>query len=315
MQTAQLDRRRGSLVARRCLLGCVVALVVMTGSVGVSSAGDDPAPVAAAPTVTSVVPNAGLDTGGTTVTVTGTGFTGATAVRFGPTPAASFSVVNDTTITAVSPARPVGIANVWVQTPEGTNTSAQPSWFAYQSAPTEAPTVSLVTPNVGPVDGGTSVTLTGTGFLSATQVRFGPTTAPSFLVLSNTSIIVTTPPRPVGLVNVSVTNPIGTNGNQPSSWYSYRVLTGPAPTVTNVTPRQGPLTGGTNVTITGTDLADVQQVRFGAIPATSFTVVNDTTISAVSPPRGNGVLLNVTVTSQNGTSPNGQPAWFIYRVM
>lgn len=315
MEHGHTGHRRRARIARRCTFGCVVAMVVLAGTAGVGSAADDPAPVAAAPTVTSLVPNNGLDTGGTTVTVTGTGFTGATAVRFGPTPAASFTVVDDTTITAVSPARPVGIANVWVQTPEGTNTSAQPSWFAFQSAPTEPPTVTLVTPNVGPVDGGTSVTLTGTNFLNASQVRFGPTTAPSFLVLSNTSMIVTTPPRPVGLVNVSVTNPLGTNGNQPSSWYSYRVLTGPAPTVTNVTPRQGPLTGGTNVTITGTDLADVQQVRFGAIPATSFTVVNDTTITAVSPPRGNGVLLNVTVTSQNGTSPNGQAAWFIYRVM
>lgn len=56
------------------------------------------------PVVTNVSPNTGPYAGGTSVTITGTNFTGATAVSFGGIPAASFTVVNDTTITATTPA-------------------------------------------------------------------------------------------------------------------------------------------------------------------------------------------------------------------
>jgi hypothetical protein len=55
------------------------------------------------PWIASIVPNSGPSTGGTTVVITGRNFTGATAVRFGANPAASFTVDSDTQITAVSP--------------------------------------------------------------------------------------------------------------------------------------------------------------------------------------------------------------------
>ena len=61
---------------------------------------------AAAPTVTSLSPTSGSTAGGTLVTITGTGFTGATAVDFGATAATNLTVVNDTSITADSPAGP-----------------------------------------------------------------------------------------------------------------------------------------------------------------------------------------------------------------
>jgi hypothetical protein len=62
-----------------------------------------PSPV---PVVTSVSPNSGPTAGGTSVTITGSDFTGATVVRFGTTAATSFLVVNSTTISALSPAAP-----------------------------------------------------------------------------------------------------------------------------------------------------------------------------------------------------------------
>jgi hypothetical protein len=55
---------------------------------------------AAAPAVTAVSPNSGYLSGGLAVTITGSGFTGATAVAFGSTPAASFQVLSDTSIQA-----------------------------------------------------------------------------------------------------------------------------------------------------------------------------------------------------------------------
>jgi hypothetical protein len=58
----------------------------------------------AAPTVSGVSPVAGPLAGGPSVIITGTGFTGASAVDFGSTPATSFTVGSATSITVVSPA-------------------------------------------------------------------------------------------------------------------------------------------------------------------------------------------------------------------
>jgi hypothetical protein len=73
------------------------------------------------------------------------------------------------------------------------------------------------------------------------------------------------------------------------------------PTITGVSPNSGPSTGGTSVTISGTGFTCVTGVKFGNTPATTFTVVNSTTITATSPP-GTGTV-DVTVTNCNGTSP------------
>jgi IPT/TIG domain/Calx-beta domain len=74
-----------------------------------------------------------------------------------------------------------------------------------------------------------------------------------------------------------------------------------APTVANVSPNAGPTSGGTSVTITGTNLAGTSAVDFGGTLATSFAVDSDTSISAVSPPASAGTI-DVTVTTTDGTS-------------
>ncbi len=72
------------------------------------------------PTVTNVKPNQGPTTGGTSVEITGSNFTAASAVRFGSS-SASFTVSSATSITAVSPAEPKGTVPVTVTTPDGTS--------------------------------------------------------------------------------------------------------------------------------------------------------------------------------------------------
>ena len=90
------------------------------------------------PTVTAINPSSGPGPGGTSVTITGTTFTGATAVHFGATPASSFKLDGDTQITAVSPAGS-GTADVTVTTPSGTSAAGAGDQFTYTVANTNPP--------------------------------------------------------------------------------------------------------------------------------------------------------------------------------
>jgi hypothetical protein len=84
------------------------------------------------PTVTRVTPNSGPAAGGTSVTMTGTGFSsGLTSVMFGATAATSFTVVNDTTLTAVSPAHVISTVDITVTTTNGTNASSPLDQFTF----------------------------------------------------------------------------------------------------------------------------------------------------------------------------------------
>ncbi|MHB1526600.1 MAG: beta strand repeat-containing protein [Candidatus Dormibacteria bacterium] len=93
----------------------------------------NPPPPPTGPMVSGISPVAGSTGGGTSVTITGTGFTGATAVAFGGTPAASFKVVSDTEITAISPAGISGPVDVEVTTPSGTSAAVAADQFSYQA--------------------------------------------------------------------------------------------------------------------------------------------------------------------------------------
>ena len=97
-----------------------------------------PPPPPPVPVVTSVTPNTGVDTGGTTVSVAGSGFTGATAVDFGTAPA-SFSVVSDAAVSAVSPAGADAAVDVTVTTPGGVSTTSAVDRFTYTPPPPPPP--------------------------------------------------------------------------------------------------------------------------------------------------------------------------------
>jgi hypothetical protein len=92
------------------------------------------------PTVTNVSPSAGTTAGGTTVTVTGTNLTGATAVDFGAT-AGSVTVDSASSITVTSPAEGAAVVNVTVSTPGGTSATSSNDQYTYV-APLPAPTMS-----------------------------------------------------------------------------------------------------------------------------------------------------------------------------
>lgn len=73
------------------------------------------------------------------------------------------------------------------------------------------------------------------------------------------------------------------------------------PSLSAVSPTQGPTTGGNTVTVTGANLAQTTSVLFGATPA-AFTVISNTQIVATAPAGAAGGT-NHTVTTPGGTSP------------
>src|SRR5262249_35694892 len=112
--------------------------------------------------------------------------------------------------------------------------------------PAAAPTITSLMPNSGPAAGGTSVTVTGTGFQSGATVTFNGTPGTSVMVVSATSITVVTPAMTAGLVNVAVSNPDGQVATATGGFTANA-----PPTITSINPNAGPITGGTSVTITG----------------------------------------------------------------
>jgi subtilase family serine protease len=87
------------------------------------------------PTVTSVSPNLGSTTVGTAVTITGTNFTGATAVMVGANAATGFTVDSSSSIAATFPGSAAGTVDVTVTTPGGTSAPTGADEFTYVQPP------------------------------------------------------------------------------------------------------------------------------------------------------------------------------------
>ena len=215
------------------------------------------------PTISSFTPtSAGTDS---TVVITGTNFTGVTGIFFGGTAAISYLVNSTTQITAVVNTGTNG--SVSVVTSGGTGTKAG---FTYLPSPT----ISSISPGYG--YSSSSVVITGTDFTNVTSVYFGGTAATSFTVNSATQITATVGSGTTGDVTVVTSGGTGVLSS------AFTFLS--APTITSFTPTSAGT--GATVTISGTDFMFgtdtlVTAVSFGGIAATSYTVVDANTITAV----------------------------------
>ena len=103
---------------------------------------------------------------------------------------------------------------------------------------------------------------------SGNTVKFGSTAASSVTVNSATSITAKAPAEAAGTVDVTVSNSGGTSATSSADQYTYV----PVPTVTAVSPASGTTAGGTSVAITGTGFTSGTVVSFGSVAATSVTV-------------------------------------------
>lgn len=232
------------------------------------------------PVISSFAPTSQSPAG--TVVITGSNFTGATAVSFGGVAAASFVVDNDNQITATVGIGASGV--VKVTTPVSFTTQ---SGFTYLP-PISAPTITSFSPTSGAT--GASIVITGTNFTTATAVNFGGDAAASFVVNSTNQITAVVAGGNSG--GVTVTNP---DGFFTLAGFTYIP---PAPTVSSFTPTSTGQFGIVN--ITGTNFIDITSVTFGGTPANSFTVNSPTSITATV---GAGASGSVVVTNAGGSGP------------
>ena len=254
------------------------------------------------PSIGAVQPSVGPYIGGTPITVTGSGFSSANArVRFGDQPATGVVVLDDTTLTCVSPAGTLG-ERVTVSVDTKYGTAALLNGYLYSSL---RPNLVSLTPDHGPAAGGLSVTLVGSAFLAegagVTTVAFGGTPATGVVVLDDTHVTCVVPAGKGGTtVDVALTN--GNGLAVLAGGFRYHRL----PTLTTLTPATGRAGGGTNVTVTGSgfqaDGAGVPTVRFGSTPATSVVVLSDTTLTCVTPAGTPGSSVDVRLANANGSA-------------
>jgi len=305
-----------------------VHVVTPGGTSATSSPADQYTYIAPTPVITSVTPNAGPVAGGTSIVISGTGFTAATSVAFGTTSVtaqcpqspgtACFTVVDDTTIDAVSPAHSAGTVDIKVTT--GPTSATGPSdTFTYAAVPT----VTGVSPTTGPMSGGTTVTITGTNFsggnIAVSEVDFGGgspittactggSTTDCFSVTDATHITAFPPASSAGTVDVQVITQGGTSATSSADQF---IFNQPAPTVSAVSPSSGPTAGGTSVTVTGTNFSgsgfSVSEVDFGSMAVTAtcgggtttdcFTLNGPTSLTVVTPSSASVQTVDVTVTT------------------
>lgn len=251
---------------------------------------------AAPATVSTVSPATGGSGGGVNVTLTGTNLQYATRVTFDGVAA---TVVSKTATSVVvrTPMHAVGVVDVVVTS--STGAVPKSNGFTYVLAvPTLATTMS---PAKGTIDGGASVTLTGSNLGDVTQVTFGGVDA-QVISQTETRIVVSTPARlSAGAVSVLAIGPGGTSASRAFTYVA-------DPVISSVSPNVGRLTGGTSVTITGKRLTGTTSVKLGtalttaiAVSSANITNVSDTEIRILTP-AGTAGAKTIFLTSSSGST-------------
>lgn len=258
-------------------LTTVVPAAATDGQISLTTAGGvpvDAGPFAVAPSITGFSPSTGA--AGSTVKISGGGFAGATGVTVAGA-AASFTVGSATSITATVPSYGAP-GPITVTTPNGTATST--GLFG------QSLSIAGFSPTSGKV--GSSVTITGTGFVGVTAVVFNGGAA-KFTVASPTSI---TAVVPLAAATGKITVKIGTTLVRSAA--SFTVI----PVISSFAPSSGP--PGTVVDIKGTGFMHASAVLFGGVAATSFSVVSGGEVKATVP--AGAVTGRITVRTPGGSA-------------
>ena len=244
------------------------------------------------PTFTSINPTAGSLNGLNSVTIVGTNFFNGVKVFFDSSECLLPIRSGTTQITCSTPAHSAGIVNVKVVNADTQFVTAS-QVFTYQASPE----VYQVTPSIAYAVGGTTISIYGKNFLANAKAYVdGQLCTFASVDVRNSSITCKAPAIDKdGLVDVKVVNDDG----------QFQILKGAlnyhkAPTITSITPADGPTRGGTKITVNGTSFYPGAIIDLGGNNCLSVTVVSPTQITCTTVSlRNTSVLTPVKVTVKN----------------
>lgn len=250
-----------------------------------------------APILSAASPATSSAAGGPVIELQGQYFSGSTEVSVnGQT--VSFTLISDSRITFSAPAGPPGsTASVTVATPAGSSVPLQAFFY------NPLPTITALSQTASPLSGGVTVTLSGTGFATATTLSFGALATVSFSIVNDSQIRFTVPASTSpGFATLT----LATANGSASSASAFRYLA--APTLLTNSPTLVTTLGGSIINLLGTGLASTTTLYVGDSTA-SFVVVSDTMLRFSTAQTAAGIV-NVSVQTAGGHATLSQALTF-----
>jgi IPT/TIG domain len=246
-----------------------------------------------APTINWISPNSGPTAGGQVVRINGS-FTEVSSANIGGAPLTGMSW-NGTDVYGTTSAGGAGTYNVNVYRNNGPSPGVGGSLYTYVNPPS----VSSCAPASGPTTPGNAVlvVITGANMSGVSAVSFGGVAASPIAVINSTTVHAWAPAHAAGAVNVVVTNTYGSGTG--TNVFTY--VTPPSLSAIAPQPAIGLIFGGTDIALTGANLAGTTSVKFGGAEATNVVVVNANTVTCRTPAHDKG-LVDVSVTNAYGTA-------------
>jgi hypothetical protein len=266
-----------------------IAVAASGGTSDTGGSADDYTVSQPAPAITGLSPSTTSRSGGSTITLTGSGFTGVTQVKVGTTYVDAASVTDDT-VTFVAPDRS-GTGNVPVTVTSSGGTSNY-RYLTYVAS--GVPTITKLTPATGVSTKTVIVVVTGTNLVNIRKVTLGSTTL-SYTSKNASTLNIFVKARTAGTANLVITTAGGV-----SNPYSYSAVAPKKPAIGALNPAGGLTTVATLVTVTGGGFTGATRVSLGG-RSVSFTRVNDSVLRFTAPKRAAGRVI-LTVVAPGGTA-------------
>jgi hypothetical protein len=255
-----------------------------------------PASVAGAPPLPlRVTPATGSTTDPTPVSVEGFGFQPGALLFVGGVPAGAPHLQPDGSLAATVMPQSAGTADLVVTNPDGQSASLG-GGFSFRAPP---PVLLALGPSRGPLAGGTTTVVTGSGLVPGDGLYFGGAPA-TVKYLADKALFATVPPHAAGLVDVTLVRGGSVVATLAAAYtFDPAFSAAPAPAVVSLEPATGPASGGTVLWLTGTGLLPGAQLYFGAAAAARVQLA-DATHAVVRVPPGAVGTVDVTVINPDG---------------
>jgi hypothetical protein len=270
--------------------------------------------------------------GGNTLVLQGTSFYGVNNMTFGATPVTSFSIDSSSQITLTTPAGPANTTvDISLANPEGTTMLGLVDKFTYVTKPS----IGYITVSgqyarfdtssgnaYGAYYGGNTLVLHGSSFYGTQQILFQNNPCTSFTIDNSSQITLLTPSGQANTTtNIRLTNIVAQSDISLINQFTY--ITSPA--ISSLTLSYGKIQmttssgnayggslGGNTLVLRGTSFYGVNNMTFGAIPVTSFSIDSSSQITVVTPDGPANTTVDISLANPEGTTIQGVVDKFTY---